>query len=166
MSQRYGSIPASNDTDNAGSDKTPKPGVIACRPRVKILISSLAAFAILCYGAYKAFGGPAGHAIRASDDDDEDPRRKTLLDNDVDSTPLWHKQYVDHIGEDTEHNGPTLDTYNQRFLKKSVHFRGPGHPILLIIGGEGSLDPPMLYQFVNDELAEEFGAFVLSPEHR
>lgn len=94
------------------------------------------------------------------------PMKGYLLDDTLDKTLLWHDQYVDHIGINTEQAGASLKTYRQQFMKKSIHWKGPGHPILVIVGGEGPLDPPMLYQFVHDGLAEEFGAFVLSPEHR
>jgi hypothetical protein len=93
------------------------------------------------------------------------PRKDVLLDNTLDATPLWHDQFLDHIEQDTEHS-LSIKTFKQRFLKKSEYWKGPGYPILVIVGGEGPIDPPMLYQFVHDGLAEEFGAFVLEPEHR
>lgn len=168
MTQGYGSIPGpAHEGDHGGARSTDS----SKRPqRLKIILSSFVALAVLGYGGYVAFNGSPDMAItfqRSSNDVRLiQSKREYLLDNDLDSTPLWHEQYMDHIGEDTERWGPKLKTFNQRFLKKSVHFKGPGHPILVIMGGEGSLDPPMLYQFVHDGLAEEFGAFVLSPEHR
>jgi len=84
----------------------------------------------------------------------------------TDETELYYKQqFVDHIYVDTEHT-KKQKTYSQRYYKKSKHFKGPGHPILVVLGGEDALDLPMLYPFVHEGLAKEFGAFVLSPEHR
>ena len=84
-----------------------------------------------------------------------------LLDETYDATPLFYDdQQVDHLHIDDGR------TYSQRYYKLSKNFKGPGHPILVIMGGEGVLGLPMLYPFVHDGLASDFGAFVLSPEHR
>ena len=40
------------------------------------------------------------------------------------------------------------------------------HPIILIVGGEGSLDDGFFYPFVDEHLAKQWGALVLFPEHR
>ena len=55
--------------------------------------------------------------------------------------------------------------WDQRYYIDNRHWKGPGHPIFLVIGGEGTLDR-MLYPFINDHLAKTFGAFVVQPEHR
>jgi len=84
-----------------------------------------------------------------------------LLDETYDETPLFYDdQQVDHLHLDDGR------TYRQRYFKLSRNFQGPGHPILVIMGGEGPLGVPMLYPFVHEGLASTFGAFVLSPEHR
>ncbi|KAL3928964.1 MAG: hypothetical protein SGBAC_012414 [Bacillariaceae sp.] len=76
-----------------------------------------------------------------------------------------HDMYYDHQALD--HFDPSnKEEYSQRYFKVSKYWKGPGHPILVIMGGEGSLDLPMLYPWVHTGLAKEFGAFVLSPEHR
>lgn len=79
---------------------------------------------------------------------------------------LYCDQFLDHIGEDTENNGPHLQKWCHRYFKTSEHWKGPGHPILVILGGEGPLEPEMLYPFIHQGLANEFGAYVISPEHR
>jgi hypothetical protein len=95
------------------------------------------------------------------DDSNEISLSKVLLDDSYDEKPLYYiDQTVDHFDPDD------LRTYNQRYYKKSKHFGGPGHPILLIMGGESALEPPMLYPYVHEGLASTFGAFVVSPEHR
>ena len=55
--------------------------------------------------------------------------------------------------------------WSQRYYVDGRFFKGPGHPIFLVIGGEGGLEG-MLYPFVNDHLSKKFGAFVVEPEHR
>jgi hypothetical protein len=170
MSRHYGSIPAVQ----ALNDITPVEDAKVQNQRSKIVISLMVALAVLGYGGSKAFSGQQGQAVASENVYQTasnagilgSPKKSVLLDDTLDATPLWHDQFLDHIGEDTEHHGDEIDTYQQRYLKKSKHWKGPGHPILVVMGGEGSLDPPMLYEFVHEGLAEEFGAFVLSPEHR
>lgn len=54
----------------------------------------------------------------------------------------------------------------QRYYAQSKFWKGPGHPIFLVVGGEGGIDKGMFYRFVDQYLAEKFGAYVLHPEHR
>jgi hypothetical protein len=170
MSRKYDSIPAVE----VFNDKAPIEDVrVQNNQRSKIVISLICALAVLGYGGSKSIRGqqvqsmPSDNVYQSNDAEIlGSPKKSFLLDDSLDATPLWYDQFLDHIGEDTEHHGDALETYQQRYLKKSKHWKGPGHPILVVMGGEGSLDPPMLYQFVHDGLAEEFGAFVLSPEHR
>ena len=83
-----------------------------------------------------------------------------MMDESYDATPLYYDdQQVDHLHIDDGR------TYSQRYYKLSSNFKGPGHPILVIMGGEGSLDS-LMYPFVYEGLASDFDAFVLSPEHR
>lgn len=86
-----------------------------------------------------------------------------LLDPSLDERELFYnEQYLDHIYVDTEHSS-NIKTWPQRFYKKSKYWK-KGGPILLVIGGEDSLDLPLLYPFVHEGLAKEFGAFFISPE--
>ncbi len=90
-----------------------------------------------------------------------------LLDEAFDDKALYYDdQRIDHLHNEYSERGPEMGTYSQRYYKRSKHFRGPGSPILLIMGGEAALELPMLYPFVNEGLSSEFGAFVVSPEHR
>lgn len=63
------------------------------------------------------------------------------------------------------HNNHPSGTFRQRYYENFDYWKGPGHPILLILGGEGSLER-MLYPFVSEVLAEQFGAVTFNPEHR
>jgi len=69
-------------------------------------------------------------------------------------------QLVDHFANEIEQT-----TWTQRYFILEDHFRGPGSPIFVILGGEGTMRE-LYYAFVTDVLAPEFGAFVLQPEHR
>ena len=84
-----------------------------------------------------------------------------LLDSEYDEKELYfHEQLIDHMSK--KHK----KTYPQRYYKKSKYWKGPGYPILFLVGGEASLEPPMLFPFVNEGLAKEFNAYVVSPELR
>ena len=72
---------------------------------------------------------------------------------------FYSDQLVDHFDEKSK------KTWTQRYYKSDKYFAGPGHPIFLIIGGEGTA-VNLLYPYVYDELAKHFKAFVFSPEHR
>ena len=76
---------------------------------------------------------------------------------------LWYKQTVDHFADKSKKD--EQKQWDQRYYVDGRYFKGPGHPIFLVIGGEGTLEG-MLYPFINDHLAKKFGAFVVEPEHR
>ncbi len=71
-------------------------------------------------------------------------------------------QNIDHLDPDEK------GLWTQRYYTYGKHFKGPGHPIFLILGGEGAISPQtgIFYPFVADHLAKTFGGFVLQPEHR
>lgn len=67
-----------------------------------------------------------------------------------------------------DHSDPSSGLYSQRYYASTSSFLGPGHPIFLVMGGEGQITPEtgLFYPFVVDTLAGELGAAVLQPEHR
>ena len=69
---------------------------------------------------------------------------------------FYDDQLVNHFNGDTS-------TWSNRYYKSTNYFKGPGHPIFLVVGGEGSLDK-MLYPFVTQHLAPHFGASVIEIE--
>lgn len=77
-----------------------------------------------------------------------------------DRARFYNDQPVDHFDDE---NG---DTWSNRYYKSTKYFKGAGHPIFMIVGGEGALDHGMLYPFVTEYLAKKFGAAVLQIEHR
>jgi len=79
--------------------------------------------------------------------------------HDENQAMFYDDQLVDHFG------GNTSTTWSNRYYKSTNYFRGPGHPIFLVVGGEGALDR-MLYPFVTQHLAPRFGAAVIQIEHR
>ncbi|KAG7360080.1 serine carboxypeptidase S28 [Nitzschia inconspicua] len=78
---------------------------------------------------------------------------------------FFDEQLVNHLFDD---NTVRQQFYSQRFYTLDEHFLGPGHPIFLILGGEGAISPEtgIFYPFIGDHLAAQWGAFVLEPEHR
>ena len=75
--------------------------------------------------------------------------------------PLFYDdQLVDHFDDGND------ATWSNRYYKSTKYFKGAGHPIFLIVGGEGALDTGMLYPFVTQVLAKKFEAAVLEIEHR
>jgi pimeloyl-ACP methyl ester carboxylesterase len=76
--------------------------------------------------------------------------------------PRFYKdQLIDHNKKTTKHN-----TYTNRYYQATEHFGGPGHPIFVVLGGEGPLDSGMLYPYVTEHLAKQFRAAVLQVEMR
>lgn len=74
---------------------------------------------------------------------------------------FFEKQLVDHFGAGGQ-------TYTQRYYENSTWWKGPGHPIICIMGGEGAIKPStgIFYPWVTDVIAKELGAYVVEPEHR
>lgn len=89
---------------------------------------------------------------------------------------FFHDQLVDHLGNLRPTPGVDgkadllvhIPVWTQRYYTWDKYFQGPGSPIFVILGGEGSIEPEtgLFYPFVTHHLAEIFGAFVLEPEHR
>ncbi|GKY94993.1 hypothetical protein MPSEU_000463900 [Mayamaea pseudoterrestris] len=77
----------------------------------------------------------------------------------------YFPQLVDH---DDENDHRLWSLWSQRFYSLGEHFKGPGSPIFLILGGEGAIEPStgILYPFIANDLAVSFNAFILQPEHR
>jgi Serine carboxypeptidase S28 len=74
-------------------------------------------------------------------------------------TPLYYTdQLVDHFAQDT-------GTWANRYYVGEEHWKGPGYPMFVIMGGEGAVDE-VLYPYIMDILAPRFGAYVLQTEHR
>jgi hypothetical protein len=97
-----------------------------------------------------------------SDNNDENDKPSSAViskDHNESEALFYNEQIIDHFGDDKTF-------WSHRYYKSTKHFGGPGHPILLVVGGEGSLDHGMLYPFVTDVLAERFGAAVVQAEHR
>lgn len=82
----------------------------------------------------------------------------------IPANPLYYTdQIVNHLSPDDND-----ERWTQRYYTYPKHFEGPGHPVFMIMGGEGGIEPNfgIYYPFVADHLAKQFGAYVLQPEHR
>ena len=74
---------------------------------------------------------------------------------------FYDEQLVDHFSSNNDNASSSYSfstTWSNRYYKSTNYFRGPGHPIFLVVGGEGALDNGMLYPFVTQHLAPRFGA--------
>ncbi|CAB9503777.1 Lysosomal Pro-X carboxypeptidase [Seminavis robusta] len=74
--------------------------------------------------------------------------------------PRFFSQKVDHL------DPSNTKTWKHRYYAQDKYFKGPGHPIILVVGGEDGNDYGFFYRFIEEHLAQLFGAFVLHPEHR
>ena len=81
----------------------------------------------------------------------------------VPAPPRQFKQPIDHFAAPVANR-----TFLQRYYLNDTSFAGPGHPLLVIMGGEGAIPPStgFFYPWVVDVLAPRFKALVLEPEHR
>jgi hypothetical protein len=93
-----------------------------------------------------------------NDDVDVDVHR------DENSPLFFEEQLVDHYGNAKSKHLPRY--WKHRYYMSTEHYKGPGHPIILVVGGEGALNNGMLYPYVTHDLARRFGAAVVQPEHR
>ena len=80
------------------------------------------------------------------------------------SPPFYFTQLVDHFTVTTPGPSPT---FLQRYYQNDTAFKGPGSPILCLMGGEEALPPShgILYPSLV-VLAERLGAAIIEPEHR
>jgi pimeloyl-ACP methyl ester carboxylesterase len=72
----------------------------------------------------------------------------------------FFQQKVDHFAIDDR-------TYLQRYYLNDTAFAGPGSPILMIMGGEGGIEPStgIFYPSIV-QLAQRLRGFIVEPEHR
>lgn len=84
-------------------------------------------------------------------------------------TPAPAEYFKDQLVTHLDPSSPyARKRFTQRYYTSSTHFQGPGSPIFVVLGGESGIEPStgLFYPFITDTLAENFGAFVLEPEHR
>jgi hypothetical protein len=79
---------------------------------------------------------------------------------------FYDGQLVNHLSSSSSSStaaaaAAAADTWSHRYYESTEHFGGPGHPIFLVIGGEGALNNGMLYPYVTGDLAVRFGAAVV-----
>jgi pimeloyl-ACP methyl ester carboxylesterase len=78
----------------------------------------------------------------------------------IPAEPHYFQQQVDHFSADDR-------TYQQRYYINDTSFGGAGHPIFVIMGGEGAIEPStgIFYPSIV-LLAQRLRGFVVEPEHR
>ena len=88
--------------------------------------------------------------------------RMSDSEDDYNEPRFYHHQIINHFTD--QQDEPSY--WTQRYYQDTRYYEGPGHPIFLVVGGEGAVDDGFLYPFVNDILAKRFGAAVVEIEHR
>ena len=76
----------------------------------------------------------------------------------------FHDQLVDHFA-DSSIVETSQNKWTQKYFINDDYYRGPGHPIFFIMGGEDQADC-LFYPFVTHNLARMFGGLTLEAEHR
>ena len=92
---------------------------------------------------------------------DENPSED---DHDPNEALFWDDQLVNHFTDDPVESAKTWSNRYYKY-KSTKYYKGPGSPIFVVGGGEGSLEK-MLYPFIEEHLAPRFGAAVIYVEHR
>ena len=100
------------------------------------------------FNRYMSDSSKAAAQLKNTDENDE------FELHDENEACFYDEQLVDHFSDDDA----SSSTWSNRYYKSTNYFRGPGHPIFLVVGGEGALDNGMLYPFVTQHLAPRFGA--------
>ena len=115
------------------------------------VVSTLILLGIITIGVYLPAHGPFDAKLLA--------KQHMFEKKEEYQRPLYYNyQLVNHFAEGTS-------TWHNRYYVSSKNFKGPGSPILVVIGGEDGVDE-ILYPFVHNDLASQFGAYVLQTEHR
>jgi len=161
MTTGYGAIDGyqANDSDHLATsrikDSHPSSGLssikeLFARPWVRGAIS-VSLILILVVSGHNAASSKSGNGVATNVDveDFHDENQELFYDD----------QLVNHFDDNKS-------TWSNRYYKSTNYFEGPGHPIFLVVGGEGALDHGMLYPFVTQHLAPRFGASVIQIEHR
>lgn len=160
----YGSIGEDDDSDEEELRTKPRAMetvTTSLRGRGKSKRPRFSFVALLVFAAFIAFG----YLVL------------TCIDNSITFGPdgifsnekqrFYGDQLVDHYRfhnrETTPGNNAT--TWSQRYFDDDTYFKGPGHPIFIILGGEDAMER-IIYPFVSQHLARRFSAYTMCVEHR
>lgn len=95
-------------------------------------------------------------------------RQQQAVEAGLPAPPQFFSQIVDHLMTTPAGDDPRR-YYSQRYYTYDQEFQGPGSPIIVILGGEGSIEPHfgIMYNVVAERYAVTLGgAFIVTPEHR
>jgi hypothetical protein len=84
---------------------------------------------------------------------------KTNSDMDNTKSRYYKHMHVDHDDITSK------KTFTSRYFQRDTYWKGPGHPIFVILGGEDPLEN-LLYPFIYYHLAKQYGAVTIGIEHR
>lgn len=124
-----------------------------------VAIAAAAALWLAIVGVSKTMGGngfASSASLRSMDILMPDGRHN--ISSDVLETK-WLPQTVDHFDDSND------ATFDQKYLLFEKFWKGPGHPILFILGGEEPLED-LITPFVYYYMAKDLGAISFGVEHR
>lgn len=150
-----------DNTDGAGRKRIEHRhfSVTKATGRAVLYITSLLLLLLFAYGKYQGSYPPL-HSNMPMLGESQSSMDTTSIEDGMNTPRFYNDQLVDHF------NTKDKRKWSNRYYKSTKFFNGPGHPILLVVGGEGGLNHGMLYPFVTEVLASKFGAAVLQIEHR
>jgi hypothetical protein len=102
-----------------------------------------------------------------NDGDDSYDIPEVAADDDVAGPGGLELFFTDQLADHFIDPNLSNETWPHRYYTSEQHWGGPvhGHPIFVIMGGEGSVRN-ILYPFVSEVLAAQFHGYVLQTEHR
>lgn len=146
-SSGYGSIEAQPLTGSAADRKNEEGTEKGAEPK-KTIIAVVVASCLLVAGLIlfsKKWDPPQHHSLHENE-----------------KKYFYEDQILDHFGNWTNDGS---DRWSQKYYEDSSYFKGPGHPIFVVMGGEDAVDR-ILYPFISHHMAPRFGALTLCIEHR
>lgn len=171
--RHYGSISLSQDEETMTVEPRPpaadhsnkeEEALARSSTRSRILFASLGGLLfLLVWYSYSYAREHGGHGVRTGVKDDNSSNN-----NRFDVERFYPHQKVDHFGtSSSQEDNDKYDhqTYSQRYFEDASFFQGPGHPILVVMGGEDPVEQ-ILYPWVPRSLAQSLGAVTLCIEHR
>ncbi|KAL9186197.1 hypothetical protein ACHAXT_005435 [Thalassiosira profunda] len=159
MREGYGAIDGVGGGDSEHAEESSTRAASVREFLARPLVRGAAALCLVLIMVLSGSRTPASPSGTADDNASDAHSTKVAGYHNEDEELFYDEQLVDHFNGDKT-------TWSNRYYKSTNYFEGPGHPIFLVVGGEGALDDGMLYPFITQHLAPHFGAAVVQIEHR
>eukprot|EP00977_Amphora_coffeiformis_P015215 scaffold4456_cov164-Amphora_coffeaeformis.AAC.2 len=154
----YGSIPQQQDDDSSEPRPQHDKGQASSNGARNLLLAFLGGLLfILAWYAYTEDRHRRGTGIQNGTSSTNEEKK-------FDMERFYPHQTVDHFGS-SDNNKYAKATYTQRYFEDASFFKGPGHPIFVVMGGEDPVEQ-INYPWVSRSLAQSFGGITVCIEHR